>query len=225
MPDPTPTPSNFAHDPTWRVFRIMAEFIEGFTMLGGLPRSVTVFGSARVAEDDEYYVAARELGRRLAKQQIGVVTGGGPGIMEAANRGAHEGGGKSVGLSIRLPIEQKSNPFVDEEVHFQYFFTRKTMLNFSAEAYVFFPGGFGTFDELFGIITLVQTGKIPPVPIILTGSDFWKPLDEFIQWKLVGEYKTVSEPERELYYITDSHDKIIDIIRNAPVSDWWNKID
>lgn len=202
------------------------EFKKGLEVLSHYPRSVSIFGSARVTESDKSYIDARALAGRIAKElNYAIITGGGPGIMEAANRGAREVNGKSLGLSIHLPVEQKNNDFVDEEMHFQYFFTRKTMLNFSAEAYVFFPGGFGTFDELFGIMTLVQTRKIPPVPIILTGSDFWKPLDEFIQWKLADEYKTISHGDRDIYYITDSHDRIIEIIKNAPVSDWWDKID
>lgn len=202
------------------------EFKKGLEVLSHYPRSVSVFGSARVRENDPTYMKARALCKRISEElRYAIITGGGPGIMEAANRGAKDGGGRSLGLSIRLPQEQKSNPYADEEMHFHYFFTRKTMLNFSAEAYVFFPGGFGTLDELFGIITLVQTAKIPPVPIILTGADFWKPLDDFIKWKLSDEYKTISPGDRELYYVTDSHDKIIDIIKNAPTSDWWEVID
>lgn len=202
------------------------EFKKGLDILSNYPRSVSIFGSARVSENDPTYIKARSLCKKIAEElKYAIITGGGPGIMEASNRGAKEGGGRSLGLSIRLATEQKSNPYADEEMHFNYFFTRKTMLNFSAEAYVFFPGGFGTLDELFGIITLVQTAKIPAVPIILTGVDFWKPLDDFIQWKLVDEYKTINPSDRALYYMTDSQDKIINIIKNAPLSDWWDKID
>ncbi len=162
--------TNFA----WETLRITSEFVQGFEFLSNLQRTVTIFGSARMREGDTYYEIAREFGSRLAKADYTVVTGGGPGIMEAGNRGATEAGGHSVGLNIQLPMEQKFNPYVKEGVGFQYFFSRKFMLDYSALAYVFFPGGFGTLDELFTIVTLIQTGKADAeVPIILVGREFW----------------------------------------------------
>jgi hypothetical protein len=216
MPDQTPTPANFAHDPTWRVFRIMAEFIEGFTMLGSLPKSVTVFGSARIAEDNEYYVAARELGQQMAKLKIGVVTGGGPGVMEAANRGAFEAGGASIGLNIRLPHEQSTNPWVTQTETFNYFYTRKVMLSFAAEAYIYFPGGFGTLDEFFEIANLMATGKIERhIPIILYGSEYWQPLLGWMKRSLADRFEVISADEIKFFTLVDSIQDIIEIVRET----------
>jgi uncharacterized protein (TIGR00730 family) len=155
-----PTWTELEISPSWRIFRIMSEFVDGFTFLARIQRSVTIFGSARLAEDNAYYILARELGRRLAGLGYTVVTGGGPGVMQAANQGATEAGGDSVGINIQLPHEQRVNPYVTRSISFHYFFSRKVMLDFSAEAYIFFPGGYGTLDEFFELITLVQTGGL-----------------------------------------------------------------
>lgn len=193
------------------------EFKQGFNFIKKHPKSVTFFGSARIQEDNRYYKKAVRIGERLAKLGYSVVTGGGPGIMEAANRGAFVSGGKSLGLTIELPEEQNVNPYVTDYVDFYYFFTRKVLLTFSAESYVYFPGGFGTLDEFFEILTLVQTNKISKVPLILVGSEFWNPLDEFIQEHLYEEYKTIGKNDMKLYQILDDEDKIIDIIKSVPV--------
>jgi len=172
---------------SWQVLRIMAEFVDGFDFLTRLRRTVTFFGSARVSESDTYYQLARSLGKRLAEEQYTVVTGGGPGIMEAGNRGASEGGGLSVGLNIELPLEQRLNTYVKQGMGFHYFFSRKFMLDYSAMAYVYFPGGYGTLDELFTVLTLVQTGiSDVAVPIILMGSEYWAPLTEWLTCRTSG---------------------------------------
>jgi uncharacterized protein (TIGR00730 family) len=200
---------------SWEVLRITAEFVQGFEFLSNLDRTVTIFGSARLPEDDRYYELARELGRRLARANYTVVTGGGPGIMEAGNRGATEAGGHSVGLNIQLPMEQKLNPYVKEGMGFQYFFSRKFMLDYSALAYVFFPGGFGTLDELFTILTLVQTGKSNgAVPIILIGREFWQPLLDWIVSTLASR-RLIGPDDPGLLHVTDDLDEAMRLIRTA----------
>ncbi len=199
-----------------RVHLIAKEFTDGFNFLSHYPKSVTIFGGVRVSENTEYYKKARSLGARIVTDlKYAVFTGGGPGVMEAANRGAFEAGGKSLGLTIELPHEQDSNMYLTKGLNFYYFFSRKTCLYFSAEAYVFFPGGYGTLDEFFEIITLIQTGKIQKVPLILVGNEFWKPWDEVIKKELLGR-GTIDESDTRLYTITDDEDEIIDIIRKAP---------
>jgi uncharacterized protein (TIGR00730 family) len=206
--------------------RIFQEFKNGFDFIKRYPKSVSVMGSARFAEDHKYSLMARELARRIAKEcGYAVVTGGGPGIMEAANRGAHEAGGVSLGISIKLPKEQHTNPWVVENMDFSYFFTRKTVLTFAAEAYVVFPGGYGTFDEFFEVLTLIQTKKIPAVPIILIGSDFWTPLVTFIKEHMLEEDKAINPEDLKLYTITDNLDEAIDIIKRAPIQRWWKNIE
>src|SRR5688572_26762826 len=163
----------FTRDDPWRVLRIMGEYVHGFDALAEVAAAVTVFGSARTPESDPMYAAARDLGRRLAEAGFAVVTGGGPGIMEAANRGARDAGGLSVGCNIELPHEQAVNPYVDLAVNFRYFFCRKTMFVKYAEGFVLFPGGFGTLDEMFESLTLIQTGKVQRFPVVLFGSAFW----------------------------------------------------
>jgi len=205
--------------------RIFQEFKNGFDFIKRYPKSVSVMGSARFAEDHKYSLMARELSRRIAKEcGYAVVTGGGPGIMQAANRGAHEAGGVSLGISIKLPKEQFTNPWVVENMDFTYFFTRKTILTFAAEAYVIFPGGYGTFDEFFEVLTLIQTKKIPVVPIILIGSSFWTPLVEFIREQMLKE-KTISADDLKLYTITDNLDEAIEVIKHAPIQRWWKNIE
>ena len=205
---------------------IAKEFHDGFRFIEKYPRSVTIFGSARALPESLHSQTAEVLASRIVKE-IGysVVTGGGPGIMCAANKGAFGAAGQSVGLSIDLLYEQKVNEFVTDGIHFNYFFARKVMLTFSAEAYVFFPGGFGTFDELFGILTLIQNNKIPRVPIILMGKDFWGPLQEFIHISMYENHATVSKADMTLYKITDKIDEALDIIKKAPLSEWWEQTD
>lgn len=200
-----------------RVAVISKEFSSGFEFIKNYPRSVTFFGSARMEESDSYYQKARSLAKKIVEElHYSVVTGGGPGIMEAANRGAYEAGGNSIGLNIDLPEEQLANKYLTDEISFHYFFSRKVCLSFSAEAYVFFPGGFGTLDEFLEILTLVQTHKIPEVPIILFGSDYWSPLEEFFKQVLInGKY--IDPRDTAFYSITDDEDQVIQIIKKAPV--------
>jgi uncharacterized protein (TIGR00730 family) len=205
---------------------IQEEFRRGFDFIRQHGNSVTFFGSARFDENNEHCVAARQLASRIvAELGYAIVTGGGPGIMEAANRGAFEAGGNSIGITIKLAHEQVLNQYVKDAIDFTYFFVRKTMLTFAAEAFIFFPGGFGTLDEFFDILTLVQTAKIPRVPIILVGSDYWKPLNAFIQDQLAARHKTIDENEMSLYLITDSDSEIIDTIKKTPVQNWWKEFE
>lgn len=189
---------------SWRVFHIMSEFVQGFELLRNYGLSATFWGSARLTPDNVYYKAAEELAAKLAKKGFAIVSGGGGGIMEASNVGAFKVGGKSVGLNIKLPFEQKLNPYTTESLTFKYFFARKVMLAFSSEVYVYFPGGFGTLDELFEIITLIQTKKIQKIPVILYGKDFWDPLVRFMEKDLLKKHKTISPEDLDLFYVADS---------------------
>jgi uncharacterized protein (TIGR00730 family) len=205
-----PTWSELQVSPSWRIFRIMSEFVEGFTFLAHIQRSVTIFGSARLPENNPYYQLARELGSRLAQEGYTVVTGGGPGLMEAANRGAAEAGGESVGINIQLPHEQRINPYVNQSISLHYFFSRKVMLDFSAEAYIFFPGGYGTLDEFFELITLIQTGKMSnQVPIILVGTAFWQGLEQWMQQVLYAQFHTINEADLHIWTLTDDVEQIV----------------
>jgi len=200
-------------DPSWRILRIMSEFVDGFTFLADVEHSVTFFGSARLPEDHPYYQLARDMGRALASHGFSVVTGGGPGIMQAGNQGAKEGGGNSVGLNIQLPREQRINPYVRHSMSFHYFFSRKVMLDFSAEAFVFFPGGYGTLDEFFEVITLIQTGKIDhDVPVIMMGSAYWEPLAHWIKSVLLDELHAIAPGDLEIWTLTDDVDEAVRII-------------
>jgi uncharacterized protein (TIGR00730 family) len=213
---PTTDDAPFTESPQWRVFRIMAEFIEGYEFLSKLKGEVSIFGSARAMPSDPYYKAARELGARLAKLGHTIVTGGGPGIMEAGNRGAFDAGGVSVGLNIQLPIEQRANRYVTRGMGFHYFFTRKVMLSAASQAYVFFPGGFGTLDEMSEMTTLVQTGKIPRnVPIILYGKEFWRPFLEWVKNVVGKEHRYVEKEEIDIIQVVDSVDEAVKIIRRT----------
>lgn len=191
-----------------RVDRIEKEFKAGFAVVNKYSYTVTVFGSARFLEENPYYQKAREVGAILARDGFAVITGGGGGIMEAANRGAYEAGGRSVGLNIELPFEQNLNSYTTESMAFRYFFARKVMLAYASSALICFPGGFGTLDEMFEVITLVQTGKMPKVPIILVGVDFWKPLDNFIRTQMLEDTGTISHGDEEIYKITDDLEEI-----------------
>jgi len=192
----------FTTSDPWRVMRIMSEFVEGFDALAGISKGVTIFGSARTGADDPQYAAARETARLLAEQGFSIITGAGPGIMEAANRGARDGGGHSVGCNIELPFEQGANPFVDTLVHFRYFFVRKTMFIKYSNAFIIFPGGFGTLDELFEALTLIQTGKIYQFPVILFGRHYWAGLVRWINARMAGEGK-ISPGDLDLVLMTD----------------------
>ena len=208
------------------ITEISREFKQGFEFLKKYPKSVTIFGSARLTETSTHYTDAYELAKRIVIDTgYSVITGGGPGIMESANKGAFDAKGDSIGLNIVLPHEQKINPSVTDSIHFNYFFARKPMMTFSAEAFIFFPGGFGTFDELFGILTLIQTKKIPAVPIILVGKDFWIPVKEVIREQMLNRHHTINKEDLDMLNITDSVDTIIKIIKKAPVSEWWENID
>lgn len=199
-----------------RTDKISEEFQGGFEFIKEIDRSVTIFGSARTKEDHPDYIHARALSGKLA-QELGyaVLTGGGPGIMEAGNRGAFEVGGKSFGLTIKLPHEQSTNPYVTSEFSFHYFFARKVCMTFASEAYIYYPGGFGTLDELFEILTLIQTKKIPHAPVFLVQSDYWNPLADFIKKSLL-EQGLISEGDPDIFTITDDIDEIVAGVKEAP---------
>lgn len=204
---------DYAHNPTWRILRIMSEFVEGFSFLAQIQRSVTVFGSARFTESSPYYQKARQLGWRLAQEGYTVVTGGGPGIMQAANQGAYDAHGGSVGINIQLPHEQRVNPYVTRSVSFHYFFSRKVMLDFSADAYVFFPGGYGTLDEYFELLTLVQTGKVDHMaPVIMVGRDYWGPLADWMRESLLEQFHTIASHDLTIWTLTDDIDEVVQLI-------------
>jgi len=200
---------------SWRVFRIMSEFVTGFELLRQYGLAVSIFGSARTEPGDPYYKQAEELAAKLAKKNFSVITGGGPGIMEAGNVGAFKVGGQSVGLNIELPFEQKLNPYTTESLDFDFFFSRKVMLAFASEVYVYFPGGFGTMDEFFELVTLIQTKKIEPIPIVLYGKDYWEPLIKFFEKTMLKEYKTISKEDMELFHLVDSVDEAVKYITKA----------
>ena len=200
------------HETTARVYRIEKEFRDGFAMVNRYNHTVTIFGSARFLEDNPHYGKAREVAATLAQDGFTVITGGGGGIMEAANRGAYEVGGHSVGFNIKLPHEQQLNPYLTESMPFRYFFARKVMLAYAASALICFPGGFGTLDEMFEVITLIQTAKMPPVPVILVGKVFWSPLDTFIKSSMLEGLGTISHGDEELYTITDDTNEVRRIV-------------
>jgi len=214
----------------WRILRIMAEFVDGWQFLGDFKKMVTFFGSARFKEGDQWYDEARKLGSMLANEGFDIVTGGGPGIMEAANQGAHEvhahnGSvlenqkkiGDSIGLNIKLPFEQRINQYVDKAVAFHYFFVRKVMLSYYAQVYIFFPGGFGTLDEVFEIVTLIQTKKISQhVPVILIGRDFWTPLIQWINNGVYEQFQAIDKEDLSIFTIADSADEAFKIIKRTP---------
>jgi uncharacterized protein (TIGR00730 family) len=204
----------FTRGDPWRVLRIMGEFIEGFDKLAGLEKAVTVFGSARTPPSDPQYKQAEEVGRLLAKREFAVITGAGPGIMEAANKGAKLAGGRSVGCNIELPFEQGSNPYIDTLVNFRYFFVRKTMFIKYSAAFIIFPGGFGTLDEMFEAVTLIQTGKISQFPVVLFGRHYWAGLFRWMQTRVLGE-KKISPGDLDLIHLTDDPEDAVDVVAKA----------
>jgi uncharacterized protein (TIGR00730 family) len=204
---------DFTQQDPWRVFRIMGEFVEGFEELSMIGPAVTVFGSARTKPKDKYYKIAEDIGYKLAKAKYAVITGAGRGIMEAANKGAKRAGGKSVGLNIDIPVVQKPNPYVTHLIDFRYFFCRKVMFVKYAKAFIVLPGGYGTLDEFFEAITLVQTQRIQPFPVILVGSDYWKGLIAWIKDALVKN-GLIDKKEMGLFKVVDTSDHVIRIIRD-----------
>jgi len=207
----TPGADEFLHTDTWRVFRIMGEFVQGFEDLAHVTNGVAIFGSARTPPDDPEYKAAQETGALFARNGIPVITGGGPGIMEAANRGAFEAGGTSIGCNIELPHEQKSNDYLTLSLKFKYFFVRKMMFVKYSDAFIIFPGGFGTLDELFEALTLIQTHKIHNFPVVLYGSRYWQGMLEWLRGPMLGEAKIVEE-DLERLHATDSPSEIVEIV-------------
>jgi len=197
----------------WRVFRIMAEFVEGFEKMSSIKPSIAVFGSARTKPNDKCYKMTVKVSKELTKKGFGIITGGGPGIMEAANRGAKEVNGSSTGINIELPNEQGSNPFIDKDklLSFRYFFVRKVMFFKYAQGYVIMPGGFGTIDELFEVLTLVQTGKTQKVPIVVMGVEYWKPLMKWIE-DYMAKFKYIEDFDMDLFKLTDDPKEAAEII-------------
>ena len=201
---------------TWSIFKIMGEFVEGYERMSSIGPCVSIFGSARTKPDNPYYQMAHDIAFLLTQRGYGVITGGGPGIMEAGNKGAKDGNGISVGLNIKLPFEQHSNPYIDhdKDINFDYFFVRKVMFIKYSQGFVVMPGGFGTLDELFEAITLIQTKKIGKFPIILVGTQFWSGLIEWVKNVLIDQEKTVSPDDMNLIKIVDTEDEVVEALDN-----------
>jgi len=203
-------------DITWRIFRIMSEFVEGFQFLSQFHKEVTIFGSARLDLNSKWCKEAEKLGKLLAKAGFTVITGGGPGIMEAANKGAYSADPhKSIGINIQLPSEQRTNPYVAKSKGFYYFFTRKVMLAASAQSYIFFPGGYGTVDEFMEILMLIQTKKMQKIPVILMGKNFWKPLIAWFDQTMAKENKTIKPEDTKLFQVVDKAEDAMKIIKKS----------
>jgi uncharacterized protein (TIGR00730 family) len=207
---------------SWRVFRIMSEFIEGFESLANIGPAVSIFGSARTKPDNPYYIAAEKTARLLARAKFAVITGGGPGIMEAGNKGAFNAGGMSVGANIALPHEQYSNPYQNITLDFHYFYARKVMFVKYASAFICFPGGFGTLDEFFETLTLIQTMKAAPMPIILFGSDYWTGLLEWIKAQLLPRF--ISHNDTDIFRIVDTPEQAVKLIKQGIKKPWWQPV-
>ena len=216
-------PINVDGQDTWRIFRIMAEFVEGFEVMSSVGPAVTVFGSARTRPDDKYYKAAEEVGRLLAKADFAVITGGGPGIMEAANKGAFEAGGASVGCNITLPQEQEANKYQTISLDFHYFYARKVMFTKYAAAFICFPGGYGTLDEFFEVITLIQTLKVEAFPIILYGSKYWRGLEAWLKDQLYPNY--IDREDTDIFRITDDPKECVKLVRQGVKKHWWRPLE
>ena len=200
---------------SWRIFKVMAEMVEGYQFLGQFEREVTVLGSARITSNNKYYKIAEALGKHLGNGGFTTITGGGPGIMEAANKGAFEVGGESVGLNIQLPMEQRINPYVQHAVAFYYFFTRKVMLTAPANAFVYFPGGFGTFDEFFEVVDYIELGRMDRSPIVLVGKEFWEPLMKFLRQSSLEQVHAISEADINHCHIVETAEEAFDLVKGA----------
>lgn len=201
---------------SWAIFKVMSEFVDGFEKMSRIGPCVSIFGSARIKPGEKYYELAENIAFKLTQNGYGVITGGGPGIMEAGNKGARRGKGVSVGLNIELPFEQKDNPYIDSDknLEFDYFFVRKVMFVKYAQGFVAMPGGFGTLDELFEAITLIQTSKIGKFPIVLVGSEFWNGLIDWIKKVVLSEYGNISKKDLDLFHIVDTPEEVVEIINN-----------
>lgn len=206
---------------SWTMFKVIAEFVDGFETMNNIIPSISIFGSARTKPGTEYYELATEMAKRLTEEGFGVITGGGPGIMEAANKGAFENKGTSIGLNIDLPFEQSHNEYIDPDkvLNHRYFFVRKVMFVKYAQAFIVMPGGFGTLDELFEVLTLIQTKKITPVPVILMGTEFWAGMKEWISKIMLEEFKTISAKDIDLIPVTDSPDEVVKYIKDFYTGD------
>lgn len=201
---------------TWRLFKILSEFVEGFEMMSEVYPAVSIFGSARIKPEDETYIQTVEIAKKLSENGFNIITGGGPGIMEAGNKGAQEGKGKSVGVNIKLPMEQQANAFTDLQLELNYFFVRKVMFIKYAQAYVGMPGGFGTLDEIFEAITLIQTKRIKPFPVILVGTEYWSGLLVWIKDTLLKK-NLISADDIDLVRLTDDPDEVVKIIKQTVI--------
>jgi uncharacterized protein (TIGR00730 family) len=197
---------------SWQIFKIMAEFVDGFEALAKLGPCISIFGSARTQSGDGHYELSVEIGKRVAEEGFGIISGGGPGIMEAANKGAQLGGGKSVGLNIELPFEQHANPYIDRDanLHFEYFFVRKTLFTKYSQGFVMMPGGFGTMDEFFEVATLIQTGKMSQVPLILVDSSYWGGLLDWMKQTMLSKYGNISPHNLDLLKVADTAEEVVD---------------
>src|SRR5687767_14254822 len=219
-----PQLTDFDARDSWRIFRIMSEFVEGFETLARLPRAVSLFGSARTKPDDPYYKAAEETARLIAKAGLAVITGGGPGIMEAGNKGAFEAGGISVGLNITLPQEQEGNRYQTISLDFHYFYARKVMFVKYASAFICFPGGYGTLDEFFEVITLIQTLKVEPFPVVLYGSKYWVGLVDWIRGTLL-KGRFIDPEDIDVFRLVDDPKEAVRLVREGIKKPWWRPLD
>jgi len=201
---------------SWRLFKIMAEFVDGFDTLNEIGPAVSIFGSARLPKEDPIYELTYHIAKKLSEAGYSIITGGGPGVMEAGNKGAKEGGGKSIGLNIKLPMEEKPNPYIDIKLDFRYFFVRKVMFLKYAQAYIGMPGGFGTLDEIFEAVTLIQTKRMKPFPLVLVGSDYWGPLMDWINEHLLKK-GYISSEDMELLTVMDDPDDVVKFIKKTVI--------